>query len=230
MLHRIAFARSSLKLCGATDNSTRGVWSRTPRGRELLSAGTDEVIRADSAMRKQLARNRAERGTDAPGIAEPDEVLVEQPTEETWRSDLLEELRSMPPSAFERLCAQLLREAGCEEVEVTRASGDEGLDGVGILRVGLLSFPVYFQAKRYSGSVGPEKVRELRGALQGRADKGIFITTGRFTRAAADEAGRAGAPIDLVDGDRLCDLLLQYEIGVRARPVVDAEALERFGD
>jgi restriction system protein len=85
---------------------------------------------------------------------------------------------------------------------------------------------VYFQAKKYSGSIGPEKVRELRGALAGRADKGILITTGRFSRKAVEEASRAGAPIDLIDGERLTELLLQYELGVRIRPVVDPGRLD----
>jgi restriction system protein len=164
----------------------------------------------------------------------PDEITIEadpetnEVSEESWRSELLGTLQSMSPRGFERLCAQLLREEGCEEVVTTRFVGDEGVDGVGLLRVGLLSFPVYFQAKRYAGSVGPEKVREFRGALAGRADKGILITTGRFTKAATDEASRAGSPIDLVDGDILCDLLLKHSLGVRIRPSLDQDAIRRF--
>ena len=236
VLHRFAFARSTLKLIGAINNSERGVWALTPRGRDLLAAGGQAVQHADAEMRKQLAQRRssqaAQRATgseasiddegDSPvaGTAEPDST--------TWQQDLLERLLAMSPRAFERLCAQILREAGCEAVEVTPYVGDEGLDGVGVLRMGLLSFPVYFQAKRYSGTVGPEKVRELRGSLAGRADKGILITTGRFSAGAQKEASRAGAPIDLIDGERLCELLLEFKLGVAVRPVVDTEALARF--
>lgn len=234
LLHRLAFARSSLKLIGAAENSKRGVWAITAHGRELLGEGQAAVVRADAEMRKQLARKRDKDSRSAPersddvGVDDTALELDEVETEDAWRAELISALLSLSPGAFERLCAQLLREAGCEEVRVTRLVGDEGLDGVGVLRVGLLSFPVYFQAKRYSGSVGPEKVRELRGALAGRADKGILITTGRFTSAASDEAARAGAPIDLIDGERLCDLLLEYELGVCLRPVVDNNALSRF--
>jgi restriction system protein len=227
VLHRLAFARSSLKLFGAVDNSVRGVWSITPRGKELLADGDGAVRRADSAMRQELARKRKEVPTS---VSEPPDVEREDDEsaaeEETWRAELLEAVQALTPRGFERLCAQLLREAGCEEVTVTAYSGDEGVDGVGLLRVGLLSFPVYFQAKKYSGSIGPEKVRELRGALAGRADKGILITTGRFSRKAVEEASRAGAPIDLIDGERLTELLLQYELGVRIRPVVDPGRLD----
>lgn len=239
ILHRIAFARSSLKLFSAIDNSERSVWSIAPSGRALLQQGEEAVRKADSEMRKQLTRERNERNT--PGTTavvepiEPDEddqpIAITAATDEdstTWQQDLLSHLLAMSPRAFERLCAQILREAGCEEVEVTQYVGDEGLDGVGLLRMGLLTFPVYFQAKRYAGTVGPEKVRELRGALFGRADKGILITTGRFSSAAMKEAARAGAPIDLIDGERLCDLLLEYKLGVTVRPVVDIAALARF--
>jgi restriction system protein len=239
ILHRIAFARSSLKLFSAIDNSQRSVWAITPTGRALLEHGEEAVRRADSDMRRQLARERNERQgadprpVDATSELDDDEqpaVVVAAASEDstTWQQDLLSQLMAMTPRAFERLCAQILREAGCEEVEVTQYVGDEGLDGVGLLRMGLLTFPVYFQAKRYAGTVGPEKVRELRGALFGRADKGILITTGRFSSAAMKEAARAGAPIDLIDGERLCDLLLEYRLGVTVRPVVDTAALARF--
>ena len=131
----------------------------------------------------------------------------------------------MKPDAFERLCARLLREFGCRDVRVTSYSDDEGLDGTGVLEVSLLSFPVFFQAKRYrqDKAVQPSTVREFRGAMAQRGDKGILITTGVFTERARDEARRGGAPIDLIDGDRLCDLLREAGIGVQMRPTVDAD-------
>ena len=235
ILHRFAFARSSLKLCGAINNSERGVWAIAPRGRDLLAKGDDAVRNADNDMRRELALRRAGTRPEPVNAVTDDEepesspaVAAAEADSTTWQQDLLAHLLTMTPRAFERLCAQILREAGCEEVTVTQYVGDEGLDGVGILRMGLISFPVYFQAKRYAGTVGPEKVRELRGALVGRADKGILITTGRFSSAARKEASRAGAPIDLIDGEQLCELLLQFKLGVAVRPVVDTDALRRF--
>lgn len=118
-------------------------------------------------------------------------------------------------AGFERLAQRLLREAGFTKVEVRGKSGDGGIDGVGVLRVNLVSFQIYFQCKRWKGSVGSKEIRDFRGALQGRADKGLFITTGHFTSQASDEATRDGAiAIDLIDGDRLCELLKENRLGV----------------
>lgn len=135
--------------------------------------------------------------------------------EEDWKSALLAVLGKMPPDGFERLAQRLIREAGFTKVEVRGKSGDGGIDGVGVLRVNLVSFQVYFQCKRWKGSVGSKEIRDFRGALQGRVDKGLFITTGHFTRQASDEATRDGAiAIDLIDGDRLCELLKENKLGV----------------
>ena len=122
----------------------------------------------------------------------------------------------MRPDAFERLARRLLREAGFNSVNVTGQSSDGGIDGLGVYRLGLVSFPVFFQCKRYRGSVSPSAVRDFRGAMAGRGDKGLLITTGSFTSDAKKEATRDGAPpVDLIDGDRLCELLKRYDLGVR---------------
>jgi restriction system protein len=124
------------------------------------------------------------------------------------------------PDAFERLAQRLLREAGFLKVAVTGRSGDGGIDGIGVLRVNLLSFQVLFQCKRYQGSVGAGAIRDFRGAMVGRSDKGLMITTGTFTPDAKREATRDGAPaIDLIDGDQLCDLLKQLKLGVTTEMV-----------
>jgi len=130
----------------------------------------------------------------------------------------------MPPDAFERLTQRLLRESGFVRVEVTGKSGDGGIDGSGVLRMNLISFHVLFQCKRYAGSVSSPSVRDFRGAMQGRVDKGLIITTGNFTADARKEATRDGAPaIDLIDGEALCQLLKERSLGVRVRQVVHEE-------
>jgi restriction system protein len=137
-----------------------------------------------------------------------------------WKDELLDVVRALTPAAFERLAQRLLREAGFLKVEVTGRSGDGGIDGIGLLRVNLLSFQVLFQCKRYQGSVGASAIRDFRGAMVGRSDKGLLITTGTFTPDAKREATRDGAPaIDLIDGDQLCDLLKQLKLGVRTEMV-----------
>ncbi len=151
--------------------------------------------------------------------------------ERDWKEHLLETLLAVPPDQFERLARRLLREAGFISATVTGKSGDGGIDGIGVYRLSLVSFPVFFQCKRYKGSVGAGAVRDFRGAMSGRGDKGLLITTGNFTAEAKSEATRDGAPpIDLIDGERLCDLLKDYELGVRCtiRQVEEVEVLPEF--
>lgn len=227
--YRCAWARSWLKNAGLTNNSERGVWALTAEGRMSLSLDPEEVVRlvrrADAALRKAktvAAPERAEAEAEAADIALKD-----------WREQLLDILLALDPAAFERLCQRILREAGFIKVEVTGRSGDGGIDGTGVLRVNLLSFHVLFQCKRWKGSVGSGAVRDSRGAMVGRADKGLVITTGTFTADARREAVRDGAPaIDLIDGDGLCDLLKDQKIGVRVKMVeevtVDEAAFAGF--
>jgi restriction system protein len=150
-----------------------------------------------------------------------------------WRDQVLATMRAMEPAAFERLSQRLLREAGFVKVEVTGRSGDGGIDGVGVLRLKLLSFITLFQCKRYQGTVGAGAVRDFRGAMVGRSDKGLIITTGTFSADANREATRDGAPaIDLIDGDQLCTLLKELKLGVHTeiveRVVVDRSWFEQL--
>lgn len=136
----------------------------------------------------------------------------------------------MDPIAFERLCQRLLRESGFIEVEVTKRSGDGGIDGHGTIRIaGLISFNVLFQSKRYKGNIGPETVRDFRGAMVGRADKGMIISTGGFTLEARREATRDGAPpIDLIDGRLLAEKLKELKLGVKTNLVEHVEVLDEW--
>jgi restriction system protein len=137
-----------------------------------------------------------------------------------WIEKLLEVLQSLSPDAFERLCQRILRESGFTKVQVTGRKGDGGIDGVGVLKIALLSFQVFFQCKRYKGSVGPGEIRDFRGSMIGRTDKGLFLTTGTFTVSAKQEATRDGAPaLDLIDGEELCRLLVKLQLGVKTKTI-----------
>jgi restriction system protein len=211
--YRLAWARSHLKGMGALNNSKLGVWSTTELGRTMTS---EEVVARHAAY---TAERRKTRKAEAATRPESDDELSEE-TDETvdreWKERLLEVVLEIPPDRFERLARRLLREAGFVSVTVTGKTGDGGIDGVGVYRFSLLSFPLFFQCKRYRGSVRAGDVRDFRGAMAGRGDKGLLITTGSFTAAAKQEATRDGAPqIDLIDGERLCDLLREHELGVR---------------
>lgn len=147
----------------------------------------------------------------------------------TWVDKLLEVIGTVSPDAFERLAQRLLRESGFTKVEVTGKSGDGGIDGIGVLRMNLVSFQVLFQCKRWKGSVGASVVRDFRGAMVGRADKGLIITTGTFTADARREATRDGAPaIDLIDGENLCQLLKERRLGVRIQMVEEVTIDDTF--
>lgn len=212
------WARTFLKRGNILENSARGVWSLTERGRvseEIDFRGIYDQVNLEERERRRRRQEEA-RENAAEGIpadeGDPDSDGVSEGG--GWKTELLGVLLQMPPDAFERLVQRLLREAGFTRVEVRGKSGDGGIDGVGVLRVNLVSFQVFFQCKRWQGSVGAREIRDFRGAMMGRADKGLFITTGAFTSQAFDEATRDGATaIDLIDGDRLCDLLRENGLG-----------------
>ncbi len=216
--YRLAWARTYLKKYGMVENSARGVWALTPKGLKQETVDPQDVVRF---VREQSVRERRGRAepTEPVDSGVGDEGLEDETA--SWRETLMSTLLEMPPDAFERLCQRLLRESGFIQVEVTGRSGDGGIDGHGVVRLaGLLSFPVIFQCKRYRNTISSGVVRDFRGAMVGRADKGLIITTGSFTRDASAEATRDGAPpIDLIDGEQLIDKLKDLGLGVTTRQV-----------
>lgn len=214
-----------LKRIGLLENSQRGVWAVTERGQQVSEADVpglwEEVLAAYRQHHAERRQAAGQRPGDEPGVH--DETVSD---ETDWKTLLLARMKVMEPAAFERLCQRLLREADFEKVLVTGRTGDGGIDGVGLVKLGLLSFQTFFQCKRYAGAVGSGAVRDFRGAMAGRGEKGVIITTGTFTRNAQAEATRDGVPpIDLIDGDALCDLLKSYEVGVRVS-MVEAVAID----
>lgn len=219
--YRAAWARTDLKLVGAVDNTARGIWTITESGRKIQ---TEKEIRE---LVRQASTNRYKtRQLRNIGLGSRDVVTS---YDQDWQEALLNIIRRIAPDAFERLCQRVLRESGFTKVEVTGRSGDGGIDGAGVLRVNLISFHVRFQCKRYTGSVGSHAIRDFRGAMDGRADKGLFITTGRFTRDAEREAERDGATaIDLIDGIGLCALLKDLKLGVSIESVEKVNPKQAF--
>jgi restriction system protein len=214
--NQVAWARFYLVREGLLDSSKRGVWSLTERGRSTtltLEQAREIFLKWVKIFQEQ---RRAKASTPEP----TEEVVAEGAgaTSSDYRSAVLEVLLKLPAPGFERLCQRLLREAGFTQVIVTGSSGDGGIDGYGTLSVNpLVSFKVLFQCKRYAKAVPPSHVRDFRGAMAGRADKGIIITTGTFTAEARREASRDGVPpIELIDGEKLVDMLEQLELGLRA--------------
>jgi restriction system protein len=227
--NQVHWARFYLSKAGYIDSSQRGVWSLTKKGLSttinhdmalVIFREVQESIRKDKELEAEFEEDESET----------ERLEPEDPR--NYRVRLMEMLMDLPASGFERLCQRILRESGFQEVKVTGRTGDGGIDGNGLLQVNpFVSFQVLFQCKRYSGSVSVSQVRDFRGAMMGRADKGIILTTGTFTKDAKGEAVRDGVPpIELVNGDKLLDMLEELELGLQ--PItsyeVDVDFFEEF--
>ncbi len=208
--YNLRWAQSYLGKYGALENTSRGVWALTAKGRRLKERDIKQVV---AAVRKTShVRRRSGDGTAG--------IEGAQEHGSGWKDELLRLVQGMTSDGFERLCQRILRESGFIKVVVTGRSGDGGIDGVGVLRVALLSFQVYFQCKKWKGNVRAKDIRDFRGAMVGRTDKGLFMTTGSYTPDAQKEATRDGAPaIDLIDGEQLCELLKNLKLGVTTKMV-----------
>jgi restriction system protein len=224
------WARYYLAKEGYLDSSTRGVWSLTDKGikSNITPHKAQEIakkVHRDDKMGGKPVTDSYEDDLLAPSDAGTSRTI-------NHRTALLEIMRQMTPNSFERLCQRFLREAGFQQVEITGRSGDGGIDGRGLLQVNpLMSIHVLFQCKRYKGTVGSDAIRNFRGAMTGRTDKGIFITTGSFTTEAQREALREGAPpIELVDAEKLLTMFEKLELGLRPKTVyeLDEEFFREF--
>ena len=224
--NQVAWARFYLTREGLLDSSRRGVWILTEKGRSTSLSFEEartlflkwvKIFSEERKKRKRSSETTEEQIAEGTGTTSRD-----------YRERVLEILLSLSPEGFERLAQRLLRESGFTQVTVTGSSGDGGIDGHGTLQINpLVSFRVLFQCKRYANAVAPSHVRDFRGAMTGRADKGIIITTGTFTAEARREASRDGAPpIELIDGQKLVDMFQELELGLR--PVTTYEIEEKF--
>lgn len=221
LTYRLAWARNYLKRFGLLENSSRGVWALTEDGQKTDSVDKEKVkkivVQKDKEERLQKQNKKTEK--DVPNIENESEEIQEF----SWQEKLIETIRKIEPAQFERLCQRLLRELGFINVEVTGKSNDGGIDGKGIIKIGeVLSFHVVFQAKRYQGTVSSSVIRDFRGAMDGRAEKGLIMTTGSFSREAKNEAQRDGAKqIDLIDGNEFAEKLKDLRLGVNVELVED---------
>lgn len=222
--YQLAWARTRLKNCGAITNSKRGVWMITP-----------EFADKKYISREAVTENIKETKLKGKTKSEADKILEDgDPSNdgidtigdtEPWRAELAETLHNMNPYAFERLAMLLPRECGFTQVSVTKKSGDGGIDGTGKLRInGIFNFNVAFQCKRFKGSVSAGDIRDFRGSLTTDIEKGVFITTGTFTKAAREEASNARKQqIDLIDGEEFINKLIEYGLGVKEKTIYEVD-------
>lgn len=217
--YQLAWARTYLKNYGVITNSSRSIWSIQPNYMNVITLDDKKIIR--ELNRRKRYGKKGKFGDDAEDLPQDNDASndeVEYPEEaKPWRMRLADILQTMDPYGFERLSQRVLRECGFTQVEVTKKSGDGGIDGTGKLKInGIFSFNVAFQCKRYKGIVGPGEVRDFRGSLTTNIEKGVLITTGTFSKAARDEACSPGKQqIDLIDGEEFINKIVEYGIGVR---------------
>lgn len=231
--NQVAWARQYLVWEGLLDSSRHGTWTLTEKG---------SVAHLDSEDARKIflkwvaihAANRKHKDGETPEDETQATTQVQSPEIDDGPHDLISTLRSLSPRGFEKVCRELLRESGFEKVVVTGGSADGGIDGHGTLEVNpFVSFRVLFQCKRYAKGnlVSRAQVGDFRNAMQGRAEKGIIITTSGFSNAAVQEASREGADrVELVDGDRLVEMFQKAELGVVKRTIydVDRSYFEKF--
>ena len=224
--NQVHWARQYLAWEGYLDSSKRGVWSLTDKGKSV-NLKTFDAMEVFKNVQRRLSEAKKIKGQEIPSMEEPLPNNIEI---QDHRTRLLDLVKSLSPEGFERLSQRLLRESGFQHVTVTGKTGGGGIDGAGTLQINpFVSFNVLFQCKRYQGTVTPSQVRDFRGAMMGRADKGIIITTGSFTLEAKKEARRDGVPpIELVDGDILVDMFERLELGLIPKRTYDVD--EKFFD
>lgn len=238
--NQVHWARFYLAKTGFIDSSKRGVWTLTEKGKNTSEFSENDLRGIIQDVQTQSAKAKSDRALEDTGSRKPapapneDDEAPPDVAGDTHQEHLLAILKSLPPAGFEQICQRLLREAGFEKVAVTGRSGDGGIDGHGVLQMNpFVSFQVLFQCKRYAGSVPAREVRDFRGAMVGRAQKGIVLTTGSFTAGAKRESMRDGVePIELVDGEKLVDMFERLELGLIPRTTydVDESFFEAFRD
>jgi restriction system protein len=221
--NKIAWVRQYLVLAGYIERLKRGVWTLTEKARNSRSLSDAEIHKMLLEIQRQ-GKKSIDTADDQ--VAEEEDSSEVAPEESGYKARLLDIVRGLSPKGFEQLSQRLLRESGFEQVVVTGQSRDGGIDGIGVLKVNpFVTFKVLFQCKRYVGVVGSSEVRNFRGAMQGRTDKGIILTTGTFSADAQKEAVRDDVPpIELVDGDRLVGLFESLELGILPRVTYDVDA------
>ena len=237
VVDRIEWAMSYNVMGGVMDRPERGLYVLNASGRRLLGMDEEEARSELLEMDRQVRRERRADRKAAQSESSDDEEELEDTNplaDEEWRSEFLGRLHQLTPEEFEEFCLEVLRAYGLR-LERVGGSGDEGIDGIGSAPLSdVLSTTVAVQCKRYDPSranISRDTVALFqRDAAAKGAERAVMITLGGFTRPAQKAATVTTPTVDLIDGDRLCDLALAKQIGVRELPAVDEGWFtKRFG-
>lgn len=218
--NQIQWARFYLFKAGLIDNSQRGIWRLTKEGLDA-KIGEKEVYALFKSVQAKVGRSKKNK-EDVISKIEFDDTSTE---DEEHSAELLNLIKNLSPAGFEKLCKRLLTEIGIHDIVITGGTGDQGIDGIGLVKLNdVVSLNIVFQCKKYKDTVAPHNVRDFRGAMQGRGEKGLIISTGRFTKEAKTEANRDGVtPIELIDGERLVELFEKHELGLKPVTVYEID-------
>jgi restriction system protein len=218
--NQIQWARFYLFKGGLIDNSQRGIWRLTKEGLEVKYTESD-AYKMFKSVQDSVGKTKTSK-EEKESKADFDDSTTE---DEEHTGELLNIIKNLTSTGFEKLCKRLLTEIGIHGIVITGGVGDQGIDGMGLVKLNdVVSLNIVFQCKRYKDSVVPHHVRDFRGAMQGRGEKGLIITTGRFTKEAKNEANRDGVtPIELIDGERLVELFEKYHLGLKPVTVYEID-------
>jgi restriction system protein len=228
--NRVGWATTYLKKAGVVETPKRAVYRITERGQGVLNKNPQRVDNKFLDQFQEFKEFRARKampngGTTPPkenGDINPEELFESayKDLQETLTAELLDAIRNCSPEFFERLVIDVLLKMGYggsrrEAGAALGRSGDEGIDG--IIKEDKLGLDIiYIQAKRWEKTtVGRPEIQRFAGALLGQAaKKGVFITTSTFSREAQDYVKGLDAKIILIDGERLAELMVEYNVGV----------------
>lgn len=215
--NRVAWARQHLVNKGEIDASIRGIWRITEKGKArlgIIPPPSPPVI------------------PPKPTVSTIGELLDRE--KQQVHAKLHELLMNLHPQQFEEFAGKLLESVGFTDVAVTKYVGDGGIDGYGNLEMGVVKVRAAFQVKRWQQNIGRPNIDQFRGAIQGKFDQGIFVTTSDFSDEAKEVSSVPGAvPIVLINGDRIVNIMLEKGLGVRQEPLtvtrIDEEFFAAFG-
>lgn len=241
--NRVGWARTYLKKAGVIDSVKRGIIVITERGKSILKENPSEINTKLLRQFPEFLEFQAPKKDDGDSSIR---VIIEEPKSETpeellesgytkirksLEQEILLKLKSINPYFFERIVVELLVKMGYggsiqDAGKAIGKSGDEGIDG--IIKEDKLGLDViYIQAKRWEGVVGRPEVQKFVGALAGqRAKKGVFITTSHFTKEATDYALQMDTKIVLIDGEKLSQYMIDYNLGVSVQNVYEIKKID----
>lgn len=235
--NQIAWARQYLVWDGLLDSSKHGVWTLTQQGwnKKIEEKDAHEIFRKWVKIFQELRDNRENVDGSGQNFINDQEVVELEDAPVLINPTLIEVLQSISPIGFEHLCGRLLKEYNFENVEITQRSGDGGIDGYATLKLNpFVSLSVFFQCKRYQGTVPTEKVQAFIGVMETNkrsVEKGLIITTGSFAKGAI-EIEKANIKLELVDGEKLVEMFENVELGVTPKTIFepDMKFFEQYRD